>query len=455
MRNKFFKTEKINSVGTEIKLELIEFARKLQRNILNSMPFNNIYFKIESDIEDETPFVQVLDDGLSSTKYFIIMPISFIESYLKRYDDQQKALRELNKIVAHEMLHIRLNHFSKEYNGYDPKLLNIAGDLVINEMLDIRYPGLRPDTFNYPKGLTTKEYYQLLDRDLGSDGDKDQTDYSESQKDGESQKTQNIQQNGNKDLIQKILDNMKDKKIVQYVGKNQSDIKKQTASWYDENPDYLLSMIQGTESANHQLYPIENYNTEEYDDNEEFKRFRDILKKSEGYFSRMKPVRSADTYYKMNRRHDSSVVLPGKHKISGGFEERIEKTSVLFCDFSGSIYSIINPYAKMIKDIEQYTNIMTVGYDTKMLGEFEPNKYVFEPNGGTSLNDSVKDFEDKSGRKLDKFYVFTDGIDNSILHVMEKYENSHIFIYTGGKIIEIETIDQMKKILQERASYWS
>lgn len=453
MDNSFFKTEKINSVGTEIKLDLIEFARKLQNNILHSMPFINISFNIESDIEDDTPFVQVLNDGLSSIKYFIIMPLSFIEGYLKRYDDQQKALRELTKIVAHEMLHIRLNHFSKEYEGYDTKLLNIAGDLVINEMLDIRYPGLRPDNFNYPKGLTTKEYYQLLERDLGSD--EDENDDAKSQQDGENQKKQTLQQNNNKDVIQKILDSMKNKKIVQYVGKDRSYIKKQTTSWYDENTDYLLSMIQGTESANHQQYHVENYNTAEYDDNEEFKRFRDILKKSEGYFSRMKPVRSADTYYKMNRRHDSSVVLPGKHKISGGFEERIEKTSVLFCDFSGSIYSIINPYAKMIKDIEQYTNIMTVGYDNKMLGEFEPNKYVFEPNGGTSLNDSVKDFEDKSGRKLDKFYVFTDGIDNSILHVMEKYANSHIFIYTGGKIIEIETIDQMKKILQERASYWS
>ncbi|NMC98908.1 MAG: M48 family metalloprotease [Bacteroidales bacterium] len=69
---------------------------------------------------------------------------------------------EFDYIIAHEVAHIALNHFSRFPEMTE--LANIACDLAINSLLGYPPPrnGIHPRLYNLPEGLTAEEYYDLL-----------------------------------------------------------------------------------------------------------------------------------------------------------------------------------------------------------------------------------------------------------------------------------------------------
>jgi predicted metal-dependent peptidase len=82
---------------------------------------------------------------------------------------------EREGVFCHEILHCALKHHTRR-EGRDPFAWNLAGDMVINQML--RSDGFTlpsgcvyPEAFSFPLGLDTVAYYDLLMEKAGEDGD--------------------------------------------------------------------------------------------------------------------------------------------------------------------------------------------------------------------------------------------------------------------------------------------
>lgn len=94
------------------------------------------------------------------------------ESGVMLYDPKVETwpVDELAGGLVHEVMHLILNHFAlrKEFSA-DPMLWNLAGDLVINQMITaggctLVAGAVMPHTFNFPVGLNVHEYYTLLQK---------------------------------------------------------------------------------------------------------------------------------------------------------------------------------------------------------------------------------------------------------------------------------------------------
>lgn len=84
---------------------------------------------------------------------------------------EQLSIRRLCGLLCHEVMHPLLLHHTR-MGSRDPLIWNIAGDLVINEILANHGLELPPDGMrlsnpmfaNFPKDATTESYYSLLEQ---------------------------------------------------------------------------------------------------------------------------------------------------------------------------------------------------------------------------------------------------------------------------------------------------
>lgn len=65
-------------------------------------------------------------------------------------------------ILAHEILHIVLGHFSSKYKDYNRYVMNIAGDLEINQLINLKRPGIQIEDFGFKLFRNAEYYYNLL-----------------------------------------------------------------------------------------------------------------------------------------------------------------------------------------------------------------------------------------------------------------------------------------------------
>jgi predicted metal-dependent peptidase len=82
------------------------------------------------------------------------------------------SIKELAADIAHEVQHFMRKHFERTGKLNDPVLFNLAADLAINpdlrnagyELADEKSarPAIFPKHYNLPEGLSTEEYYTLL-----------------------------------------------------------------------------------------------------------------------------------------------------------------------------------------------------------------------------------------------------------------------------------------------------
>jgi predicted metal-dependent peptidase len=78
----------------------------------------------------------------------------------------QRSHDEMGALYWHEVMHLVLDHHGRRGDKH-PFLYNVAGDVFINDQgrnMGLVFPpgGLFPETFGFPKNLTTEEYYALL-----------------------------------------------------------------------------------------------------------------------------------------------------------------------------------------------------------------------------------------------------------------------------------------------------
>jgi len=65
-------------------------------------------------------------------------------------------------LVSHEIFHILLGHFSSKYKDHNKRLLNIAGDLEINQLINLHEPGIQVYDYGYKPFRNTDYYYDQL-----------------------------------------------------------------------------------------------------------------------------------------------------------------------------------------------------------------------------------------------------------------------------------------------------
>jgi predicted metal-dependent peptidase len=82
--------------------------------------------------------------------------------------DQLKNLEERTAVLKHEILHVVLNHLFRQQDSFDPRIWNIATDLVVNQYVrPFRLPdgaillGTFPDMGLIPED-TAENYYEAL-----------------------------------------------------------------------------------------------------------------------------------------------------------------------------------------------------------------------------------------------------------------------------------------------------
>lgn len=69
-------------------------------------------------------------------------------------------------LVSHEIFHILLGHFSSKYKDHNKRILNIAGDLEINQLINLHEPGIQVYDYGYKPFRNTDYYYDLLMADV-------------------------------------------------------------------------------------------------------------------------------------------------------------------------------------------------------------------------------------------------------------------------------------------------
>ena len=69
-------------------------------------------------------------------------------------------------LLSHEIFHILLGHFSSKYKNHNKRLLNIAGDIEINQLIGLKAPGLQASDFELKPFRTTDYYYDILKAEL-------------------------------------------------------------------------------------------------------------------------------------------------------------------------------------------------------------------------------------------------------------------------------------------------
>ena len=94
----------------------------------------------------------------------ITLDVNDIEQYANINEVSLQTATKL--LLSHEIFHILLGHFSSKYKNHNKRLLNIAGDIEINQLIGLKAPGLQVADFGYKPFRNTDYYYDKLKADL-------------------------------------------------------------------------------------------------------------------------------------------------------------------------------------------------------------------------------------------------------------------------------------------------
>jgi len=95
-------------------------------------------------------------------------------------------VKQLSGVLAHEILHVVLNHIIRGKSFENKGKFNAAADIALNQYIEKDYlpeNALYPEIFNLPKNLTADQYYNLLPDDQNyGESEMDSHDWEEFEK---------------------------------------------------------------------------------------------------------------------------------------------------------------------------------------------------------------------------------------------------------------------------------
>ena len=98
--------------------------------------------------------------GWYNSSFYITVDAQDILNYIEKNGVDIETATKL--LVSHEIFHILLGHFSSKYKNHNKRILNIAGDLEINQLINLHEPGIQVYDYGYKPFRNTDYYYEQL-----------------------------------------------------------------------------------------------------------------------------------------------------------------------------------------------------------------------------------------------------------------------------------------------------
>lgn len=423
--------------------EIRQIADESIRNFNYLVPYG-VTFKL-ADVEENgksrTTFFErsYYWSGTKQCDFDIFLGVKDIISYATANDvDIEYATR---LILGHEIMHISLGHFGPKYKDYNKKLLNIAGDLEINTILDITHPAIIPEDFGLPRYLDTDSYYEMLKEQYENDKEefeKNATKYKESLPEGVEEFDIN-----NEMTDEQANGNLSINREVNFNKDNKYD-KEEKREMTPQQIEVLSKKIKGSGSGDKKK--------DFYEVNSSIEGLNNILRKmmsNENTFEII-PTKKQPSYHKFNNRRKSDFILPGKKIVQSGSQKKFQKSLTVFVDVSGSTSTPeILHNLKVVSSKLHKVGATVVYYDDSIKDVLKPKELYchYRPSGGTSISRVVKEYTDL-GNKIERLYVFTDGADN-FSEIPKLCDEYHIFRINKTDIRELTE----KEIRRENPYY--
>lgn len=352
----------------------------------------------------------------------IVIDIENIENYIEKNNISVDTAAKL--LISHEMFHIILGHFSSKYESHNKRLLNIAGDIEINQIIGLEAPGLQPEDFGFKPYRDTDYYYEELlklyadeekNRDSGqfsNDQFDDDHDDDTQSNDTQSNTTQSSNENSNDSFDNNIIDELipEDRIVNEVTAEKLSE----TTINITSKPGTLAELEARIKK---QLNAKDTYNIQ---------GLQEVINKIERKekTQRISPHGKKDTYYKFNnRRKNGSLILPGKKLTDSGVKKKYDTSFTAFIDISGSTSGTCHKDLMNVAKKLHSIGGTIVYYNGKLQSICETEDCFFPERayGGTSISRAISEYLET--HSLNRAYVFTDGNDyfENLKSVCEKY----------------------------------
>jgi predicted metal-dependent peptidase len=356
---------------------------------------------------DKIPTAAVGFDSLGDVIYMIINP-----SFWNELDIQNKAF-----VISHECLHVILNHGKRGQNYKDHKLVNIAQDIVINEML-VNGFGFNKlqikdwDKFCFVDTLFDKE--TISDKNIHTKGSfKYYYDLLNDNEHNEEQETvdQHSNSEGLDSDIQDLIDQMKEHSqdaceyLKEEIDPTLSD--KEKVKFAEEiNSEFQES--QYSAAGDIPMGADININLHKVKKN---KKWESIVKNHIRSISKTIFVEKPSWITRDRRSFclDEDLFAQGDWEVQ--VSEKQKYKLVFFLDSSGSCYSYAERFVGMLRTIpEDIFEIQAFSFD-RSLYPIDIKEGKIRGGGGTSfrlLNNYIDDMT-KETKHPDAVFVLSDG----------------------------------------------
>lgn len=480
----------LNDFKEIYRLRINEFTKKINRQFSLIVPGNIANCKTNIEIKNKGTSVSIQQDynfeDFSPETCFNLI-IGFNEIKLMCETHNIDIFDSFCKLVSHEYMHVLLNHLDSYFqretilfakgelkNDYDYKknsyyipsnkgikrnikdvtdeevskfsrLLNYACDFQINVLLNIREPFMNPKDFDLPEDLEAKEYlsilYHLLEDEYNNDFKESDSGNFISEYFGRCRN--NIKEKLDKDLkeFDSYFNDIENSISSSQFGNKYSrgnivkdGIFSNKRKEIKENYIKQLRIDKVISQGNISNY-ITKLNSSEFVIWKCFKNILRDIKKSESEY-KLSLVDKKDDWCKFNNRKDSTLLYPGKIYVSGNIERKIDHSSVMFVDISGSMSMYIEPLFTLCYILLKSLNIKIVFYDTNIITIYDNRNDKIKIDrfigGGTNFGNSYKEYIEKyKFKKPNKIYILTDGYDYTLPDPSSK--NNSIWVFKSGK----------------------
>lgn len=424
--------------------------------------YNEYYWGVENIGRGTKTFVST--SRYNSSKLLVTLDIDDILNYSDINDIDVESATKI--ILSHEIFHILLGHFSSKYKKHNKEILNLAGDLEINQLIGLRPPGIQPEDFGLKPYRNTDYYYDILikefeDRKTALENIISEMNPSEGTPMGINE---NEEPSENTELNEPSEESNNEKE--QSVGENTEEIKTEPKSVTEEvgrgtqsiEEKVLEDMI--PEGAMINEVTVEIMDTETIEINENLKdlaRVEEVVKKNlskkdiynikgldeivRKMVNREKMVKitphdKVNTYYKFNNRRKRDFILPGKKLTNSGTKKKLDTSLTVFIDVSGSTKGRININLMNVARKMHEMGATIVYYRNSIVSICEPDKTFFTEfgQGGTKITQTVAEYISR-GYDLMRAYVFTDGQDD-FRYLKEVCEKFNVYVIDSYKVYE-------------------